>query len=149
MAIALGLAEYARGHVLTGLPWNLIGYGLLATLPLMQLAALFGVYALSLLAVLLFASPAADFRAGRLSARRRQRRGRAGLRCSSLCLGSAMCGASAGSPARRQASTGLRLRIVQADIDQAKKWRPENSAEIFTDYLDLTKSGDVSTASIS
>ena len=61
LAIALGLAEYARGHVLTGLPWNLIGYGLLATLPLMQLAALLGVYALSLLAVLLFASPAALF----------------------------------------------------------------------------------------
>jgi len=45
LAIALGLAEYARGHLLTGLPWNLISYGLLATLPLMQLAALFGVYA--------------------------------------------------------------------------------------------------------
>ncbi len=61
LAIAFGLAEYARGHVLTGLPWNLVGYGLLATLPLMQLAALFGVYALSLLAVLLFASPLAIF----------------------------------------------------------------------------------------
>ena len=61
LAIAVGLAEYARGHVLTGLPWNLVGYGLLATLPLMQLAALFGVYALSLLAVLLFASPLAIF----------------------------------------------------------------------------------------
>ncbi len=39
------------------------------------------------------------------------------------------------------ASTGIKVRIVQADIDQAEKWRPENSAEIFTDYLDLTKSG--------
>jgi apolipoprotein N-acyltransferase len=38
------------------------------------------------------------------------------------------------------ASTGIRLRIVQADIDQAEKWRPENSAEIFSEYLDLTKS---------
>jgi apolipoprotein N-acyltransferase len=34
----------------------------------------------------------------------------------------------------------VRLRIVQANVDQAKKWRPENAAEIFTDYLDLTKS---------
>ena len=57
LAIAFGLAEYARGHILTGLPWNLLGYGLAATLPMMQLAAIFGVYALSLLAVLLFASP--------------------------------------------------------------------------------------------
>jgi apolipoprotein N-acyltransferase len=75
LAIALGLAEFARGHVLTGLPWNLISYGLLGTLPLMQLAALFGVYALSLLAVLLFAvrppssrrrAPLADARGRRL-----------------------------------------------------------------------------------
>ncbi len=39
------------------------------------------------------------------------------------------------------ADTGLRLRIVQANIDQADKWRPENSEEIFTDYLNLTKTG--------
>ena len=39
------------------------------------------------------------------------------------------------------AGTGTRLRIVQANIDQAEKWRPENSTEIFTDYLDLTKTG--------
>jgi apolipoprotein N-acyltransferase len=34
----------------------------------------------------------------------------------------------------------VRLRLVQANVDQAEKWRPENSAEIFDDYLDLTKS---------
>jgi apolipoprotein N-acyltransferase len=39
------------------------------------------------------------------------------------------------------ASTGVRLRIVQANVDQANKWRPENSVEIFSTYLDLTKSG--------
>ncbi len=127
--------------MLTGLPWNLVGYGLLATLPLMQLAALLGVYALSLLAVLLFASPG-DFRAARLSAWRRQRT--AALACSCCCCsGLAMCGANGGSPAAPQASTDIRLRIVQANIDQANKWRPENSAEIFTDYLDLTKSGEL------
>ena len=152
LAIAVGLAEYARGHVLTGLPWNLVGYGLLATLPLMQLAALFGVYALSLLAVILFASPLAIFapRDSRLGGGR----GAVALACAFLLLlgvgyvwgerrlAGALWGeqrlAHAGS-----AGTGLRVRIVQADIDQANKWRPENSAEIFTDYLDLTKSGDL------
>ena len=33
----------------------------------------------------------------------------------------------------------MRLRIVQANIDQANKWQTENSAEIFADYLDLTR----------
>ena len=142
LAIAVGLAEYARGHVLTGLPWNLVGYGLLATLPLMQLAALFGVYALSLLAVILFASPLAIFapRDSRLGGGR----GAVALACAFvLLLGLGYVWGErrlAGAP---EASTDIRLRIVQADIDQANKWRPENSAEIFTDYLDLTKSGDL------
>ncbi len=39
------------------------------------------------------------------------------------------------------ANTGLKLRIVQANVDQAHKWRPENSVEIFDEYLALTKSG--------
>ncbi len=140
LAIALGLAEFARGHVLTGLPWNLIGYGLLGTLPLMQLAALLGVYALSLLAVLLFASPAAM-----VAPAGSQLGGGKGTVALALLL-VALLGLGYGWGERRLtaaplASTGLRLRIVQANVDQAEKWRPENSAEIFTDYLDLTTSG--------
>jgi apolipoprotein N-acyltransferase len=140
LAIAFGLAEFARGHVLTGLPWNLVGYGLAANLPLMQLAAIFGVYALSLLAVLLFASPFAIVAPeGSGLARRGSTNLLALLLLIALGLG-AIWGEwrLAGD---NGATTGLKLRIVQANIDQANKWRPENSAEIFNDYLDLTKSG--------
>jgi apolipoprotein N-acyltransferase len=147
LAIAFGLAEYARGHVLTGLPWNLIGYGLLATLPLMQLAALFGVYALSLLAVLLFASPAAIF----APAGSRLGGGRGGAALAAVLMVLLALGYVWGErrlTAAKITSTGLRLRIVQANIDQANKWRPENSAEIFTEYLDLTKSGGLDGISI-
>lgn len=136
LAFAFGLAEYARGHVLTGFPWNLIGYGLLANGPLMQLAALLGVYALSVLAVLLFAAPAAIW-----SAERGASKGTATLAAILLIL----LGLGALWGERRLAAapfeeTGVRLRIVQADIDQASKWRPENSVEIFNDYLNLTDS---------
>lgn len=142
LAVALGLAEFARGHVLTGLPWNLIGYGVLGTLPLMQLAALFGVYALSLLSVLLFASPAAMFApAGSSLGGRKGTAALAALLV--LLLGLGYWWGEHRLAAAKEASTGLRVRIVQADIDQGEKWRPENSAEIFTDYLDLTKSGGV------
>ena len=142
LAIAVGIAEYARGHVLTGLPWNLIGYGLLATLPLMQLAALLGVYALSLLAVLLFAGPLAIFapRDSGLSG------GKGGIALAFtllLLLGLGYVWGERRLAAAPHASTDIRLRIVQASIDQANKWRPENSVEIFTDYLDLTKSGEL------
>lgn len=140
LAIALGLAEFARGHLFTGLPWNLLGYGLLGTLPLMQLAALFGVYALSILAVLLFVSPFAIFApAGSGLGGGGGTAALAAVLLLLLGLGYAwgerrLAGAA-------ETGTGVRLRIVQANIDQAEKWRPENSAEIFTDYLDLTKSG--------
>ena len=140
LAIALGLAEFARGHVLTGLPWNLISYGLLGTLPLMQLAALFGVYALCFIAVLLFASPGAIFApAGTHLAGRKGTAALAALLV--LLLGLGYVWGDRRLAAADPAGTGLRLRIVQANVDQANKWRPENSAEIFTDYLDLTKSG--------
>ena len=140
LAIAFGLAEYARGHVLTGLPWNLLGYGLAATLPMMQAAAIFGVYALSLLAVLLFASPFAIW-APQGSGLARPN----GTALLTLVFSVALALGAAWGAARLQsadmASTGVRLRIVQANVDQANKWRPENSVEIFNTYLDLTRSG--------
>ena len=135
LAIAFGLAEYARGHVLTGLPWNLIGYGLLANGPLMQLAALFGVYALSLVAVLLFAAPAAIWSPN--GARSRGAVLLAGLLLALLGLG--YLWGDRRLAAAPESTTDVSLRIVQANIDQARKWRPENSVEIFEDYLDLTR----------
>ena len=140
LAIAFGLAEYARGHILTGLPWNLLGYGLTATLPTMQAAAIFGVYALSLMAVLLFASPFAIWAPqGSGLARPRDTALLTLGFCTLLALGAAW--GTARLQSADAASTGVRLRIVQANVDQANKWRPENSAEIFNTYLDLTRSG--------
>jgi apolipoprotein N-acyltransferase len=139
LAITLGLAEFARGHVLTGLPWNLIGYGILGPLPLMQLASLVGVYALSLLAVILFAAPAALFAPARSGLA--GGKGTAALALLFvLLLGLGFVWGERRLAAAPHDSTGVRLRIVQANVDQAEKWRPENSAEIFDDYLDLTKS---------
>jgi apolipoprotein N-acyltransferase len=135
LAIAFGLAEYARGHVFTGLPWNLLGYGLLANGPLMQLSALFGVYALSLVGVLLFAMPAAIW-----GVDRGPNKGTAVLVAVLLvALGLGYLWGERRLAAAADMETGVRLRIVQANIDQAEKWRPENSAEIFADYLDLTR----------
>ena len=143
LAIAFGLAEFARGHVLTGLPWNLVGYSLLGGLPLMQLASLFGVYALSLLAVLLFAAPGAIF----APSQSRLAGGAGTVALAGLLLLLVALGYGWGERRLSRAgldSTGLRLRIVQANVDQAEKWRPENRAEIFADYLELTTTGGAS-----
>ena len=140
LAIAFGVAEFARGHVLTGLPWNLVAYGLAATLAIMQIASVFGGYALSLLAVLLFASPFAIWAPQGSGLTRTRGTALVTLVCATaLALAAAWGNARLASAA--PATTGVKLRIVQANVDQANKWKPENGVEIFNTYLDLSKSG--------
>lgn len=55
-ALFYAMAEWVRGHALTGFPWNLPAYGWGASLPVLQGLSLFGAYGLSLLTVLLGAS---------------------------------------------------------------------------------------------
>lgn len=52
LAGALALAEYARGHLFSGFPFNLLGHALTANDEMMQLASVIGVYGLTFLAIL-------------------------------------------------------------------------------------------------
>ena len=57
-AFAVGLGDWLRGHVFTGFPWNPFGQALGDFLLSAQAASIVGVDGLSLLALLIFASPA-------------------------------------------------------------------------------------------
>ncbi|MBN9001928.1 MAG: apolipoprotein N-acyltransferase, partial [Rhizobiales bacterium] len=58
LAGALTIAEWLRGHVLTGFPWNAFGYALTEPLALAQTASLIGLWGMTFLSVAIFASPA-------------------------------------------------------------------------------------------
>ncbi len=126
-------AEWLRGHILTGFPWNLPGEAWPAGSPLSQGAALVGAYGLTWITLILAAAPAWILDPG-TPGRRLSRA--ATVMVPALVLFAWGAHRIAGTPA---GEAGPRVRIVQADIDQKTKWRPENLPSILRTYVDLTR----------
>ena len=62
LAIAWTVAEWLRGHVFTGYPWNPLAHVWAFATPLLQGAAVVGVYGLGTLSFIVLAAPAAGWR---------------------------------------------------------------------------------------
>lgn len=135
LALTLTVAEWLRGHVFTGLPWNLLGYALTAPPLLMQTVAVTGTYALTFVAVLVFALPSLALDP---EAEAWTRRWCVVVPVLALC---SMAGIGAYRWWRPLPPdmAGVRLRLVQPNISQDMKWRHENRERIFRDYLDRSR----------
>ena len=142
LAIAVSAAEWLRGHVLTGFPWNVLGYALTWPLPLMQSASVLGIYGLTLLAVLIFAAPAVLLgdAPGPALEPTASRGPRLALAMPALTLamlfGLGLLRLASPEPV---AASPVMVRIVQPSVPQREKWRPENQERIFRQHLDMSR----------
>lgn len=140
-------AEWLRGHILTGFPWNLPGETWAAGSAPSQAAAVFGAYGLSWITVAISASPVLLF--VRMSPLARY----LALSVAILALAGLYVGGlgrlDAAAPQAAEADLSAPLiRVVQADIDQKDKWKPENLQLIFDAYVSLTRRTGAATPDI-
>jgi apolipoprotein N-acyltransferase len=138
LAVGIAIAEWLRGHILTGFPWNGFGYALATNEATMQGAALVGAYGLAFLAILIFAAPGMLVCEGRFTGRR----GAAAFGAATMALAAlygfgSMRLADAGAAPPAEPATPLR--IVQPSIDQTEKWDPDQRTRVFETYLSLSE----------
>jgi apolipoprotein N-acyltransferase len=116
-ALLFAVFEWMRGHVLSGLPWNLPAYAWRAGGAVSQSASVLGVYGLSLLTLYVLAAPAALLGQGARGARAAPALAGAGLLLIVFTLGGLRL-----LDAPTDTHEGVRFRIVQANIGQREKW---------------------------
>ncbi len=135
LAAGLGAAEWLRGHILTGFPWNDFGMALAQAGPLGQGAALLGLHGLDLAAILIFAAPATivDQAPGHGFLANGAAKTAAILLAALTAYGTLRL---AGNPT--EYVEGVKLRLMQPNLPQDEKFRPENGAQILRDYLALS-----------
>ena len=133
LAVGLGGAEWLRGHVLTGFPWNDVGMALAATPPLAQSASLIGLYGLDLAAVAILAAPATLIDAPGEGARRPYLVVAVALLALMTLGGAWRLWTHATSFVPETA-----LRLMQPNLPQDAKFRPENGDAILAHYLELS-----------
>jgi apolipoprotein N-acyltransferase len=141
LATVFFAVEFLRGHVLTGFPWNLAGQVWPAGGAISQAASVVGVYGLTLATLFAFMAPAALLAPSK--------RITTSVTPTLIVLPAFVMLFAVGHARLAAASTELapdvHLRIVQADIDQAEKWRPENLEAVRDHYLRLSSQTGVET----
>ena len=134
LAAGLGGAEWLRGRIFTGFPWNDPGMALAAAGPLAQTASLIGLHGLDLVAIVIFAAPATLIDAP-MSGRARNI---AIWTAVGLLAAMGQFGALRLATGRTAYAPGVKLRLMQPNLPQDAKFRPENAPAILDRYLSLS-----------
>jgi apolipoprotein N-acyltransferase len=135
LAATMTIAEWLRGHLLTGFPWNTFGYAFMQPLVLGQSISLVGIWGLTFLALAICASPAllADEPEDTPHPYRWP------------VVGLIILAALAGYGAARLAThptafvKDVKLRIMQPNLQQDAKFNYSAKNEVMTRYLSLSE----------
>jgi apolipoprotein N-acyltransferase len=124
-------AEWLRGHLLGGFPWGTLGYSQHLRLPVIQVAELGGVHAVSLVVATVNAALAGAFV---LTWRRA---------VTGLVAGAVVLGATLGFGTWRlqapPAAPEVSVAIMQPAIEQPLKWDPQHASIVLKIYQELTR----------
>lgn len=131
--------EMGRGVILTGFPWNLIGYIWGFSDEVLQTVSVVGIYGLGLITIFAAAMPILIIEKFRLG----------GLRTALVLILTPLIAFAVlwvGGGWRLNASdipaNGERVRIVQPNIPQSQKWEPSEARGILDKLLSLSTSGE-------
>ncbi len=123
LAVAWTVAEWLRGHIFTGYPWNPLGHVWTFATPLLQSAALFGVYGLGTLTFIILAAPTAGWRASVAALATVGVAGAAGLAVMTPVV---------------DGEAGPLVRIVQPNTPQSLKWQRDAAARNLGRLIDMS-----------
>ncbi len=138
LASSFTVLEWVRGHIFTGFPWATLGYSAGAFEGLEQLAAYCGVYGLTFIIVFTCASPA--ILAGEEEETTDGLSKRAFAMFTILVAAGAawMVGSQRLATAEAEFEDAVKVRLVQPNIAQNRKWDPKYRTEIFSGLLELS-----------
>lgn len=130
LAGAWTLAEWLRGWALTGFPWLALGYAQSPPSPLAGFASVLGVYGVGWVGALAAALAGLAWHRG--EARLRV----AAMLAALLAVGAALARIEWTEPGAKP----LTVSLLQGNIEQSLKWRPERLGQSLETYLRLARS---------
>jgi apolipoprotein N-acyltransferase len=120
--------EHLRTFALTGFPWALVGYSQHQWLRIIQVSDLTGVYGITFLIVVVNAA---------LTDRLRFRQNTP-MVVAGICMAMALIYGTNKLKAPPQSTSGIQTKIVQGNIRQEMKWKPEKQAQVVDKYRYLS-----------